>query len=80
MYRKKESGSRLIELYQQVDIDSRFPNYAVYTYDKSNMEMMIDKFAEKGIPIQNSYEMGATIGTHVGAGCFGIICIGDRLF
>ncbi len=77
---RKKAVAGLIELYQQVDIDSRFPNYAVYTYDKSNMEMMIDKFAEKGIPIQNSYEMGATIGTHVGAGCFGIICIGDRLF
>ncbi|MCR5736023.1 MAG: DegV family protein [Eubacterium sp.] len=75
---RKKAMAGLIELYQNIDLDERFPVYAVYTYDENNMKTMIDKFSESGIEIKNYYEMGPTIGTHVGSGSFGIVCVGDR--
>lgn len=75
---RKKAMAGLIELFQNIELDERFPIYAVYSYDESNMETMKEKFAEKGIALENSYEMGPTIGTHVGAGSFGLICVGEK--
>ncbi len=77
---RKKAMAGLWELFEKIDLDERFPVYAVYTYDEGNMEMMKQKFKEKGFALENSYEMGATIGTHVGAGSFGIVCVGERNF
>ena len=75
---KKKAISGLIELYQEMEVNHDFPMYGVYTYDDKNMQLMKDKFSEKGINIENYYEMGATIGTHVGAGAFGLVFVGEK--
>ncbi len=72
---KKKAVNNLIELSKEIDIDPKFPLYATYTFDTKNMEMMKEKFSENGINITEAYEMGATIGTHVGAGAFGVIIV-----
>ena len=75
---RKKAMAGVIELFKQIDLDERFPVYAMYSYDVTNMETMIEKFAEQGIIIDKSYEIGPTIGTHVGAGSFGVVCVGKR--
>ena len=75
---RKKAMTGLLELFKQIDLDERFPVYAMYTYDEKNMEAMKEKFAEQGVEIARSYEIGPTIGTHVGAGAFGVVCVGTR--
>lgn len=75
---RKKAISGLAQLYNEYEIDKDFPMYAVYTYDENNMKLMKERLAKEGIIIDNDYEMGATIGTHVGAGAFGLIIVGEK--
>ncbi len=54
-----------------------FPIYLLYSFDKSNAEMLADALAKKGYVVkpQNISPVGAAIGTHVGPGAFGIAYI-----
>ncbi|MBQ8540394.1 MAG: DegV family protein [Clostridia bacterium] len=54
-----------------------FPIYLLYSFDKSNAEMLADALAKKGyvVKTKNISPVGAVIGTHVGPGAFGLVYV-----
>ena len=59
----------------EVELDPDFPVYTVYTYDPTNCEIFEEKIAQDNIHIDQRMQIGATIGTHVGPGAFGLIYV-----
>jgi len=52
--------------------DSDYPMYVVYTHERTNAEKLVKKLDDYGITEDNLTNIGATIGTHVGIGAFGV--------
>lgn len=67
----------LIKLVEKHRIDSRFPVMPLYTYESANCEAMIRKLSAAGIACaaDDMCSVGATIGTHVGPGAFGVVFV-----
>ncbi len=55
---------------EEPDLD--YPMYVVYTHERTNAEKLVKKLDEYGITEDNITNIGATIGTHVGIGAFGV--------
>ena len=65
----------MLKRLEKVEMDAQFPVYTVYTYGVDNLEKFESKFALQGIHSEASLQIGATIGTHVGPGVFGVIYV-----
>lgn len=56
-------------------VDTDFPMYSVYTYGIENVEKLEKKLEKEGYHIDGQFQIGATIGAHVGPGAFGVIFV-----
>lgn len=56
-------------------IDTDFPIYSVYSYGIENVEKLEKKLEKEGYHIDGQFQIGATIGAHVGPGAFGVIFV-----
>lgn len=56
-------------------IDTDFPIYSIYTHGIENAEKFEGKLIEQNYRLKNRLQIGATIGTHVGGGAFGLIYV-----
>ena len=65
----------IVKAIQSAQIDSDFPVYSVYAYGTENTEKLEEKLENAGIHVDEMHQIGATIGTHVGPGAFGIIYV-----
>lgn len=52
-----------------------FPVYSAYTYGTENCEKLEEKLTAAGYTIGERFQIGSTIGTHVGPGVFGVIYV-----
>lgn len=67
----------LIKLIQQHEIDYDYPVLPLYTHTPENMNNLIGKLNAEGITCkeEDACAVGATIGTHVGPGVFGLVYV-----
>lgn len=66
----KKSFDKMLEHIKKTPIDKDYPIYSIFSYGVDNCE----KF-ESMIEIDERYQIGATIGSHIGPGAYGIIYI-----
>lgn len=71
------STASLLKLIQQHEIDDDYPVLPLYTYSAENCCNMIKKLNQAGIAAreEDAQAVGATIGTHVGPGAFGLVFV-----
>ena len=72
---KNKAISNLLKVFGECGIDERFPIYSVSTLGTENCDAFEARFTAEGHQIKERLQIGATIGTHVGPGAFGIIFV-----
>lgn len=65
----------LVSYIEGMDLDERFPIYGIYSDGTKNLDNFVKKVEEKGIKFKECYQIGPTIGTHVGPETFGFIAV-----
>lgn len=56
-------------------MDESFPAYSIYSYGTENSEVFEEHLAREGIRFAERLQIGATIGTHIGPGAFGLVYV-----
>ncbi|MBR4038898.1 MAG: DegV family protein [Clostridia bacterium] len=71
------ASAGLLKLIEQHRIDERFPVMPLYTYNPDNCLSFVKKLNQTGISCKGNdiHPVGATIGTHVGPGVFGLVFV-----
>lgn len=72
---KNKAITTLLKMIGERQIDTSFPCYSVYTKGLENSEVFEKRVEESGIEITERYQIGATIGAHIGPGVFGLIFV-----
>ena len=72
---KNKAIGSLIKALGECEVDTRFPMYSVSTLGTDNCEVLENRLLAEGYETKERLQIGATIGTHVGPGVFGIIFI-----
>ena len=72
---RNKTLSFLMNKIQELDIDTSFPLYSVYTYGTENSELFEKKLADAGYRVAERVQVGATIGCHIGPGVCGFIYV-----
>lgn len=72
---KNKAITTLLKMIGERQIDTSFPRYSVYTKGLENSEVFEKRVEESGIEITERYQIGATIGAHIGPGVFGLIFV-----
>lgn len=57
---------------QEIEPDTNYPVYAIYSYDKENVNALIEA---TDVKVDKAVNLGSVIGTHVGPNAFGFIYI-----
>ena len=67
----------LIRLVSGFEMDRSFPVIPIYTYAPENCQTFVRKLCAAGIPCaqDDAMPIGATIGTHIGPGAFGLVFV-----
>lgn len=60
---------------EELNLDENFPIYTVYTYGTQNCEKLEEKLAKANYKTSGRFQIGATIGTHIGPGTFGVVFV-----
>lgn len=69
---KSKAIAQIQKKVRDAGIDPAYPIYAVYTQETANCRELIDKLALPNVIYAN---IGATIGTHIGPGAFGLMFV-----
>jgi DegV family protein with EDD domain len=72
---RNKTVSFLMNKLQELNIDTEFPLYSVYTYGTENSEFFEKKMTDAGYRIAERVQVGATIGCHIGPGVYGFIYV-----
>ena len=72
---KNKAISNLMKAFEECEVDERFPIYSVSTLGTENCEAFEKRFTDAGCSFKERVQIGATIGTHVGPGAFGVIFV-----
>lgn len=60
---------------KNANLDPAFPLYLVYSYDEGNVKKLEKALMDAGVKVDGTYELGATIGVHIGPSAFGMIYV-----
>ena len=72
---KNKAISNLLKTLEECEVDDRFPIYSVSTVGTENCEAFEKRLTDAGYNFKERLQLGATIGTHVGPGVFGMIFV-----
>ncbi len=72
---KKKALNDIEKLITAENIDESFPIYSLYSLGTENNETFTDKLSEQGVEFTDRFQIGPTIGTHIGPGAYGIIFV-----
>lgn len=72
---KSKAAAGILSRLEEMQPDSRFPLYSIYTYGTENCEKLEQKLKEKKYVIAERVQVGSTIGAHVGPGAFGVVFV-----
>lgn len=65
----------IVKDFCSTEIDEDFPIYTVYTLGSENTERLEEKLASKGYVTNGRFQVGSTIGAHIGPGAYGVIFV-----
>ena len=72
---KNKAISNLMKAFEECEVDERFPIYSVSTFGTENCEAFETRLTAAGYQFKERVQIGATIGTHIGPGVFGMIFV-----
>ena len=72
---KNKAIGNLLKALGECEVDDRFPIYSVSTLGEENCEAFEARLTAEGYAFKERLQIGATIGTHVGPGVFGMIFV-----
>ena len=72
---KNKAIGNLLKALEECEVDDRFPIYSVSTLGTDNCEVFEKRLTDAGYNFKERLQIGATIGTHVGPGVFGMIFV-----
>lgn len=72
---KNKAIGNLLKALGECELDERFPIYSVSTLGEDNCEAFETRLKAEGYSFKERLQIGATIGTHVGPGVFGMIFV-----
>lgn len=72
---KNKAIGNLLKALGECEVDERFPIYSVCTVGTENAEIFETRLQTEGYRFKERVQIGATIGTHIGPGAFGIIFV-----
>ena len=72
---KNKAIGNLLKALEECEVDDRFPIYSVSTLGVENCEAFEKRLNDAGYQFKERLQVGATIGTHVGPGVFGMIFV-----
>ena len=58
-----------------LEIDERFPVYAIYSYGTKNCERLEERLADAGISVTERRQIGYVIGSHIGPNACGVVFV-----
>lgn len=72
-----KARSQILKLLQQTELDTQYPLHLIYAYDRRNCDKFKEKLEQTDMAINTHYiyGIGPTIGTHIGAGAFGVVFV-----
>lgn len=72
---KNKAIGSILKALAECEVDERFPIYSVSTLGEENCEAFENRLTAAGYQFKDRLQIGATIGTHVGPGVFGMIFV-----
>lgn len=74
---KARAYRKIMNIYKKFDRDENYPVYFPYSNDKSNCEELVNKLIANGenVSMENMYNIGPTVGAHLGSGTFGFTLV-----
>lgn len=72
---KHKAIAQIFKHVQEVETDTSFPFYTIYTYGTDNCSLLEKKLQENGYPVSERLQVGATIGAHIGPEAFGVVFV-----
>jgi fatty acid-binding protein DegV len=72
---KNKAIGNLLKALEECEVDEIFPIYSVSTFGTENCEAFETRLTAAGYQFKERVQIGATIGTHVGPGAFGMIFV-----
>ena len=72
---KNKAIGNLLKALEECEVDDRFPIYSVCSVGTENCEVFEKRLTDAGYTFKERLQLGATIGTHVGPGVFGMIFV-----
>ena len=72
---KNKAIGNLLKALGECEVDDRFPIYAVSTFGTENCDVFEKRLTDAGYNFKERHQIGATIGTHIGPGVFGMIFV-----
>ena len=75
---RNKALASLTKLIIEKGIDSSFPVYSIYAYGEENTEKLEQKLETSGVSITKRLQVGATIGSHIGPGAYGLIFVAQK--
>lgn len=72
---KKKALNDIEKLITSENIDESFPIYSLYSLGTENNEAFTGQLNEQGVEFTDRFQIGPTIGTHIGPGAYGIIFV-----
>lgn len=72
---KNKAINTMLKWIEEHPVDPCFPVYSIYSYGTENSEVFEEKLLKEGIRFDERFQIGATIGTHIGPGEFGLVYV-----
>lgn len=72
---RNKALASLTKMITEKGIDTSFPVYSIYAYGEENTEKLEQKLEAAGVSVTKRLQIGATIGSHVGPGAYGLIFV-----
>ena len=72
---RKRAFDTIMKHLDSVEIDERFPVYAIYSYGSKNCERLELRLAQAGIEVTKRRQIGYVIGSHIGPNACGVVYV-----
>lgn len=72
---RKRAFDTIMKQLESIEIDDRFPVYAIYSYGTKNCERLEVRLQEAGITVTERRQIGYVIGSHIGPNACGVVYV-----
>ncbi len=72
---RKRAFDIIMKQLESIEIDDRFPVYAIYSYGTKNCERLEVRLQEAGISVTERRQIGYVIGSHIGPNACGVVYV-----